>query len=284
MQCLRHLLFLIGLTMLASICQAADSVAPKTLVVGLMPYLNTRTLLTTYQPVAEALEAELKQPVTLLTAPDFDTFVKRVTEGEFDLVLLAPHYARLAEKDYGYLPLLVHKSPIRAVLLTARDMPLKRLDDLRGQSIAVVDRSALIVISAAMAFADEGLKEGRDYQFVETVSHSRALHNAITGKSRAALVSYSTLILAPADLQRDAIIFRDISQIPGQFFIAHNRLRNEQQKAIKTALLNFAASPQGLAFFDKTKHGGYREPNREDAAFLDKMLPETRRQLSGIIH
>lgn len=255
----------------------------RPLSVGLMPYLSTRTLLVNYQPIAAALENSLKQPVQLLTAPDFDTFVKRVIDGEYDIALLAPHYARLATREYGYTPLLLHKAPIRGVLVSSRSQPLSSFDDLRGQSIAVVDRSALIVIAGAVALGENGLKENSDYRFIETVSHSSALHNAISGKARAALVSYSTLVLAAPDLQRDALLWRDIVSIPGQFYIAHSRVPSARQQAVKAALLAFEKSQEGQQFFEKTKHGGFREPTADDYVLLDRTLPETRRQLGNII-
>lgn len=255
----------------------------KPLVVGLMPYLTTRTLLANYQPIAQALENELHQPVQLLTAPDFDTFVKRVFDGEYDLALLAPHYARLASKDYGYTPLLVHKSPIRGVLVTASTRPLLNFNELRGQDIAVVDRSALIAIAAVASLAEEGLREHFDYRFVETVSHSSALYNAINGKARAALVSYSTLLLSPPELQQETIIWKDLANIPGQFYIAHSRLPQVRQQAIKGALLAFEKSKEGRAFFEKTRHGGLREPSAEDYAQIDRILPETRKQLGALL-
>lgn len=251
----------------------------RPLTVGLMPYLSTRTLLATYQPIAAALEHALKQPVQLLTAPDFDTYLKRVVNGDYDIVLLAPHYARLATRSYDYTPLLVHRASIRGVVVTNRAQPLNSVDDLRGQQIAIVDRSALLVIIGALTLADLGLKEGTDYSFVETVSHSSALHNAVSGKSRAALVSYTALVLAPPELQRDAVVWKDLATIPGQFFIAHNRVSVARQQTVKAALLAFEKSPEGIQFFEKTKHGGYREPTAEDNALLDRSLPETRRQL-----
>lgn len=274
----------LALLLVCSLPARADEApaASRQLTIGLMPYLTTRTLLANYQPIALALENSLKQPVRLQTAPDFDTFVKRVLDGEYDLALLAPHYARLATREYGYTPLLLHKAPIRGVLTTSRNQPLTGFEDLRGQSIAVVDRSALIVIAGAMTLAEHGLKEGADYQFVETVSHSSALFNAISGKARAALISYSTLVLAAPELQRDSVVWRDIASIPGQFYIANNRVPAARQQVIKAALLAFEKTPEGQQFFEKTKHGGFREPTPDDYALLDRTLPETRRQL-GIV-
>ena len=40
----------------------------------------------------------------------------------------------------------------------------------------------------------------------------------------------------------------------------------------------FEKTPDGQRFFEKTKHGGYRDPTREDGEFLDRLLPETRRR------
>ena len=80
------------------------------------------------------------------------------------------------------------------------------------------------------------------------------------------------------------MIWRELNRIPGQFYIAHNRLPVERQKAIKAALLSFEKTPEGQHFFDKTKHGGFRDPNREDFEFLDRLQPETRRQLGPLLH
>lgn len=268
---------------LAGAAGAQEKSPPRALTLGIMPYLSTRSLLATYQPVANALEQELKQPIQLLTAPDFDTFVKRVLNGDYDVALLAPHYARLAIKDYGYSQLLMHKLPIRSVVVTARNNPLNSLDDLRNQSISIVERSALVAIGGALALADEGLKENVDYRFVETVSHSSALHSAISGKTRAAIVSASTLLLASPELREEAVVFAEISQIPGMFYLAHNRLPPARQAAIKNALLAFEKASDGQAFFEKTRHGGFREPSKAEIELLDRMLPETRRLLGNIL-
>ena len=283
MKILNFLLLSCFLTLFSPLATAQEKATVRPLIIGLMPYLSTRTLLANYQPIAVALEQELQQPVQLVTAPDFDTFVKRVLDGEYDVALLAPHFARLAIRDYGHTALLMHKAPIRGVLVTARNKPLSSVDELRGQSIAIVDRSALLVIVGAVTLADEGLKEGSNYTFVETVSHSSALYNAASGKSRAALISHSTLSLASPELQRETVIWRELTSIPGQFYIAHSRLPPARQKQIKAALLAFEKSADGQQFFEKTKHGGFAEPGRAEADFLDRLLPETRRQLGATI-
>lgn len=246
---------------------------------GLMPYLSTRTLIATYQPLAKGLETTLGQPVQLLTAPDFPAFVQRIALGEYDLLLLAPHFAQLAMRDYAYLPILSHSAPIRGFLVVDREQPLRQLSELKNQRIAVVDRSAALAIAGVNALAGAGLLEERDYRLLESTTHSSALHSMLSGEARAAIISAASLQLAPAEVQREIAVARELVRLPGQYYLAHNRLTTQRLASIKAALRSFEASAAGRAFFEKTGHGGFREPDAEDSALLDRLLPETRRQL-----
>lgn len=257
--------------------------AARPLMLGIVPYLSTRNLLATHQPLARSLEASLQQPVQIQTAPDYETFIKRIAAGEYDLAIAPPHYARLVVRDYGYQALLVHKAPIRGVLVTTKQHAPGSIEDLRGKRIAIADRSALLVILGASALSDLGLREERDYQFIEAPSHSSALHSALSGKTAAALVTQTALLLAPSELQQEAMIWRELALIPGQFYVAHNRLSDARRLAIKAALLAFERSPEGRAFFEKTQTVGFREPSAADTALLDRALPETRRLLGPVL-
>lgn len=272
------------LTLLGSLACLASLSLPlqaqeASLKLGLMPYLNTRTLIQNYQPLATSLGKELGQPVQLETAQDFNNFLQRTFRGDYDLILIAPHYARLAEVEHGYKPILIHKTPIRAVLVTPRQQPLASLQDLKGQTLAIHERSAIVPILGVSWLKDQGLEENRDYQFTQTVTHSSALLHVQNGRARAAMVSHATLAQAPAELQQSVEIAHEYARIPGLYLMAHPRLPEARRLAIKKALLNFEQSPEGQYFFQTTTHGGYREATPDDARLLDRSLPETRRQL-----
>lgn len=266
----------LGCTTLALPLRARET----SLKLGLLPYLNTRTLIGNYQPIAAALSQALGLSVQLETAPDFSTFMQRAFRGDYDLMLMAPHYARLAELEHGYRTILIHKTPIRAVLVTSRQQPLASLQDLKGQTLAIHERSAIIVILGVSWLKEHGLEENRDYQFVQTVTHSSALLHVQNGRARAAMVSHATLAQAPAELQQSVEIAHEYARIPGLYLMAHPRLPEARRLAIKKALLDFEQSPEGQYFFQTTTHGGYREATPEDARLLDRSLPETRRLLS----
>ncbi len=269
--------------MLAPVRAADTSRSVRPLTLGIVPYTSTRSLLATHQSLARSLESALQQPVQIVTAPDYDSFVRRLAGGDYDLVISAPHFARLAVRDFGYSTLLVHKAPIRGVLVAPRQSPLSSFEDLRDQRIAIVDRSALMAILGTATLAEAGLRETRDYQFVETVSHASALQYALSGKSAAALINHTALLLAPAETRNNTQLWKELVVFPGQFYLAHNRLPEARQKAIKAALLEFERSTEGQAFFERTQNEGFREVNAADNALLDKALPETRRQLGSVL-
>ena len=77
-----------------------------TIEIGILPTLSTRTILATYQPLREYVEEKLGQPVTLVTAADYRTFLDRTQRGEYRFVVTAPHYARLAQSEAGYVPMV----------------------------------------------------------------------------------------------------------------------------------------------------------------------------------
>jgi phosphonate transport system substrate-binding protein len=52
-----------------------------------------------YEPLRAYLEARLKLPVRVESAPDFARYHARVMKGDFDLAITAAHLARLAQKE-----------------------------------------------------------------------------------------------------------------------------------------------------------------------------------------
>ena len=257
---------------------AAEKPAGTPLTLGIVPYMSTGMLLRTHAALAQSLESSLQRPVNLRTAPDYKSFFQRLRAGDYDIAITPPHYGWLAIRDHGFQPLLVHRDPIRGILVSAADQPVKNIADLRGASIAVTDRSALMAILGAQTLADEGLVENRDYQFVSDVSHSGAIHNAITGKTRAALVNATSLVLSPPEIRQRTQVWRDLAVFPGQFYIAHARL-GEDYKEVIAALQAFERSPAGQEFFTNTAQGGFRALTADDRKTLERALPETRRQL-----
>ncbi len=142
-----------GLLLLIAGSRPAAS-ADKPLVLGVFPSMTAKQTIEIYRPLASALEKHLQRSVVVYSARDFTTFVARTRQGEYDILLTAPHLAWLARQDTGYRPLLKYAQPVRGLLVVRSDSPIDEPDKLRGRTIAMADPIALAVLAIQAELAD----------------------------------------------------------------------------------------------------------------------------------
>ena len=103
------------------------------LIFGVFPNMTARQTLEIYQPLASLMEKRLQRRVAIYSARDFKTFVEHTRQGDYDILLTAPHLAWLARQDAGYRPLLKYARPTRGLLVVKNTSPYRVPEDLRGQ-------------------------------------------------------------------------------------------------------------------------------------------------------
>ncbi|MGQ9684877.1 MAG: phosphate/phosphite/phosphonate ABC transporter substrate-binding protein [Thiobacillaceae bacterium] len=252
--------------------------ASEPLKIGLLPTLSTRTLITNYQPLRAYLERELKRPVVLLTAADFQTFHQDTVAGAFDLVLTAAHLARLAQTRHGMQPLATYRATNRALLVAAKSRPVDMPAALRGRNLAIFDPIALNVLHALNWLKGQGLEAGRDYQVLLTPSHNSVAHSVINGESILGVTSPAGLRQLPADMRQQLQVYAELPPGAALIWLAHPRLAG-QADHIKSLLLRFAESPEGRQFMANTGYIGLREVSTAELEGLDPYAKEVARLL-----
>lgn len=265
---------LVGLLMLWPMLGAAREAVK----VGILPTMSPRVLLNNYQPFRVYLEQTLKRPVLMVTAADFAAFHQSTLAGDYDIVVTAAHLARLAQLEAGYLPLATYRAPNRAILMTSRAAPLKAIGDLRGHSIAMLDRFALITGQAVLWLEGQGLREHVDFQLLETPSHNSAAYSVLNGTSALAIISPAGWKQMPASLRDRLRIYANLPQIPGLMWLANPRLANDAPR-LKSVLFAFTPNlPPGKQFFDTTGYQGMRAITPEELQALDPYTRFIQRQ------
>ncbi|MGV8992180.1 MAG: phosphate/phosphite/phosphonate ABC transporter substrate-binding protein [Thiobacillus sp.] len=261
--CRLHALALVLLFLMGLRTAWADDARP--LVLGVFPYVTARQIVEIYRPVAKALEEKLQRRVLLFTAPDFTTFAQRTRQGQYDILLTAPHLAWLAREDTGYLPLLKYDLPFRGLLVVKSDSQLKDLEDLRGHTIATPDSIALVVLAGKIELAASGLREKIDYQLKQSGTHINAAMQVIHGRADGAILAAQTYNLMRPDLQQQLRVLALTPRLSSLMYLTHPRLPVTEVQSIRTALLDFSASPDLQA---RKHHGsnGAIEPI-DDAMF-----------------
>ena len=249
------------------------------LVVGILPTLSPRVLLSNYQPIRSYLEKTLRRPVEMVTAKDFSTFSKSTARGDYDIVVTAAHLARLAEVESGYLPLVTYKAPNRAMLLTSSKAPLHNIQNLRGHTVATLDRSALITSQTLIWLKEQGLQEPEDFKLIETSSHNSAAYSVLSGESVLAITSPGGWRMMPANIKDRLKLLTSLPPLPSMMWLAHRRLIKEAPN-LRSVLLDFSPDlPEGKQFFDASGYQGMREITPQEMKSLDPFIPYLKQHL-----
>jgi phosphonate transport system substrate-binding protein len=250
--------FLLGLLLLIVGGRPAAS-DDKPLVLGVFPSMTAKQTIEIYRPLASALEKHLRRSVVVYSARDFTTFVARTRQGEYDILLTAPHLAWLARQDTGYRPLLKYAQPVRGLLVVRSDSPFDEPDKLRGRTIAMADPIALAVLAIQAELAAHGLKHGIDYRTTDSGTHTNAVLQVINGRADAAVLGLHPYNLTPPELRQQLRVLAETPALSSLMYLTHPRLREAEAQAVRNALLRFAATPEGQAFMQRGGYGGFAD-------------------------
>lgn len=266
---------LFGLALISTPVRAA----PPSLEIGVFPYLSTRTVLTIHQPLRQYLEKASGRAAQLFTAPDFKTFIERTQHGDYDIVVTAPHFARLAQTEAGFVPLAMYTRELRGLVVVAKQSPYKDIGELRGQTIAIPNRLAIVSSMSLQLLRDRGLQPGSDFKLLAAASHNSGVLSVQRGEAQAAIVSVTALQQMPDELKDSVRVLATTDQVPHVMYLAHSRLGAAETERIRAALLHFAESPEGRAFLQANGFEGIRPVNEADLKRMDPYVTELKSML-----
>lgn len=245
---------LYGMLALTLIADANATPTDTPLIFGVFPNMTAMQTLDTYQPLARLMEKRLQRRVAIYSARDFKTFAERTRQGDYDILLTAPHLAWLARQDAGYRPLLKYAQPTRGLLVVKNTSPYRTAEDLRGQNIATPDSIAVATLAVEADMAAHGLRRNVDYRTTDYGSHLNSAMQVINGRTAAAMLGLHPFMLLPAEVRQQLRVLIETAPLSSLMYLTHPRLRDQEANMIRRALLDFAATPEGKAFM---QHGGY---------------------------
>lgn len=252
----------------------------KPLRIGLLPTLSPRVLLNNYAPLRQYLEEKLQQPVQMWTATDFRAFHEQTMAGQYDFVVTAAHFARLAQREAGWLPLATYKTANRAILLMSAKRPISSVEEIRGKVIASVDPLALVVTQSVQWLAEKGLRQDRDYRFVDAPSFNTAAYAVQQQEAVLAIISPAAYKQLPESLKSDTRAFRTLPEVPALIWMAPPKGRVAFAR-LKSALLDFTPeTPEGRQFFEATGYAGMRAVSGAQMRSLDGFADQVKKLLN----
>ncbi|MBS1190341.1 MAG: putative ABC-type phosphate/phosphonate transport system, periplasmic component [Rhodocyclaceae bacterium] len=257
--------FLSFLLVIPAWAQAAD-----TLRLGIMPFNTPLALMRVHQPLREHLQAKLGMPVEILTSPDFPRYVADVRAGRFDVIVLAPHFAVLAYQDSGFRPLFHYLNTLEPLLVVRRDSGIEQVGQVRGRTVAVASKLALVTIVGLQRFRQEGIGYPRDLRLQERVTHGAAIAAVAVGDVDTALTVETTLRQVPEDVRAKVRTLHLGVALPHLVTMANPALDDALVEKARAAFASFPATEAGRRFFADTGYGGYHPLDRDD---IRKLAP-----------
>ena len=274
--------YCLGLTlaMTASTLYAEDNSTLKPLKIGVVPYLSARVLVTSYEPMRLYLEQATGRPVTIYTAAGFKQFFLNTRQGDYDLVITAAHFARILQKEQKFTPLARYSAGGRGLVMTALNSPLNKLQDLRGQVIAVPNQLSLASIVCMSYLRENGLKPGTDFKVLEVPSFASAILSVQKGEASAAFSAPGALAQMAPELRESVKPLLDAGEFVSLVFMGHPRLGKKTEQLLSKVLLKFGSdSSEGKLFFTNNGFGEILPVNAKDMNSLDRYIAETKRLL-----
>lgn len=257
---------------------AADT---SPLVLGVFPSATAKQIVETYRPLANDLEKTLRRRVEIYSAPNFKFFVERTRQGEYDLLLTAPHLAWLARQDAGYQPLLKYTEPVRGLLMVKSSSPYRDAATLRGHTVAIADPLALIVLALQAELAEEGLKPAIDYRIINAGTHINATLQVLKGRADAVMVGQNAYMQFPPELRKQLHVLLETPPLSSLTYLTHPRVNDAEALIIRNTLLRFAATPEGRVFLKKGGFGGFAPLNSNELNAFRPYALQTLKMLQG---
>lgn len=252
----------------------------KPLRLGMLPSLSLQKLFERFTPLQQYLEKTLKRPVILLTAANYETYIQRASEYEYDLYFAAPHMAALAEADSGYRPVSMFTRDLSGYLIVRKDGPIKKVLDLKGRTVSAPETLAIITMMGETLLEEYQLIPGKDVIIDYTPTHNNAILALTAGKVDAAIASTAIFDIAKPEIREQLSILSTTKNVSHLMFMASPKLSDTEYAQLIDVMLHFTANGPGKEFFTRAPYGDMASLTREEMQKMKAYIPKLKQRIT----
>jgi phosphonate transport system substrate-binding protein len=233
-----------------------------------------------YEHMKHYLEAQNTQKITIRTSPNFKAFFESTMNGDFDLAVSAPHFARVAQLDRGLIPLVMYEPRINTLLIMPADQSLASALELRGKVVAFANPQSLVAMYGIQWLGQQGLQPGKDFEARGPRTDLGVGRMMLTGEATAAIMSNGEFRALPPEESARLKIVQTIAHIPNFVVLANPRLNRALLARLKTQLKGFLADQDdGSAFASATGITAISDVDEAQLREMDSYVDQTRRAM-----
>jgi phosphonate transport system substrate-binding protein len=232
----------------------ADARRPgRDLTFGVFPYWRPSQLAAQLAPLAKALESISGKRVLFHTARSFGGFMDRVDAGEYDIIFVQPFDYRSA-RAHGYLP-LVRTQDVEAQLFVLEGSPYRRLQDLRGQRVAMPPALSAMGKLGTAELRAAGLIPGQGVQIDYLPTHDACIRAVALGRDAGCVTVGKVLEMISRAQKVSLRPVATFGSLPGPLFLIHRGVPAHLRTRILDQMLAWNRTAQGRKLLAQTDLG-----------------------------
>jgi len=253
------------LVFVTAVAAKSDS---NVLKLGILPSESPVMMFQRLAPLREYLSLHLKQPVNLETARDFQQFIERSNNGEYDILLTAPHLALLAYDSGHYDLIASFYRPLSSVFVVNQNSHLQNLDQVTGLRIATAPEEAIVTM-----VGKETLKNHVDINSINFQYHRN--HGSAFLALRAGDADIAIIANLIYRINRNRYPIRVIGssqEFPGVGVLVAKNKSAAFKSQLSDVLTHMRASTDGLVVLKKINQPGYSAATIEQFEGLRRFI------------
>ena len=246
--------------------------ARDNLVLGVFPYMTASQLMQLQMPLKLCLEEHLGKTVSMVTAPDFQTFVQRTQANEYDFILTAPHLGWLAESRDHYQFIVATDHSVQGVFLARADSGIRSLDDLEGRTVAMAAPVSLLFQMGLEELRQHGYSDNKNISIKVARTHNNAMYAPVRREADVSITG-SLIWEKFGDQFKDEMrVIGRTPKLSGLTMLANGSVSTKENQLVEKALLAFAESSEGENYFKKTGFGKFMKVDKEKRSSMERFV------------
>jgi len=217
---------------------------------AVVPQLPPAEIHAAWSPLLEKIGAQGRWCFQLMVQRSIPEFEVELLEGKPDFAFMNPYHQVMVHRKPGYRPLLADAQLLTGILVVRQGGAIKRLEDLKGQSIAYPAPNAFAATLLTRALLGQ---KGVATQAVFVKTHSNVYRSVVQGDVAAGGGVNNTLSRELPNLQNELQVLYETPGYRAHPLSAHPRVPVALQTAVRDAFIALAGQTEGLGLLNKAQ-------------------------------
>lgn len=238
---------------------------------GVFPYLPPTKLNALFRPITKDLSEAIDNNISLSSKPTYREFTEQLDSEAFDIAFVQPFDYVDAYDNKNYLPLARRGKGLKALLLVAKDSPIKSISDVKGKRIANPPKVAAVSHLTSMALIEAGIDPETDVDRHYGKSHFSCMQRVLINSADVCGTAGQALFHFEKKKMRGRFrILAESPSIPHSLFIIHKRVPESDRKKIFDRIINWEQSDNGREILSNGKFIPFVEAKDSDYDIVRK--------------